>query len=443
MRRFLAFLIFTALLPVGAYCQSPVSKTEFDVADVHVSPRDLWVKTSFNAMRIGMFSQGRYEIRRATMLDLIRIAWSVDAGKVFGGPAWLDYDRYEVIAKAPSATTPPELRLMLQSLLANRFNLVVRADWKLRPAWLLSVGKRGPKLKHADGSGSAGCESPSPTSIHEMEYPRIRCRNVTLTTFAASLRGLVFGYVGNLPLVDITSLEDTWDIDLQYSALVKGSDASSDDAALPAGNIFESVLNQLGLTLERGEARQAVLVVERVDERPAANPPGLDVSLSPLPSPEFEVASIKPCDRKGPSTSPRFLPGGRVTAHCWSLMGLIAQAWGLAPYQDLPGAPKWLTKWDGPSFSIDAKSPKGNFVDAAGAQDRDALNAMIRALLLDRFKLAVHYEDRPMDAWTLVAAKPKLTRADPAARTGCTEERRVGVGGGGLPVQLDDRSLIN
>jgi uncharacterized protein (TIGR03435 family) len=42
---------------------------------------------------------------------------------------------------------------------------------------------------------------------------------------------------------------------------------------------------------------------------------------------------------------------------------------------------------------------------------------MLRALLVERFKLATHYEDRPVDAYTLVAAKPKLAKADPSSRT--------------------------
>jgi uncharacterized protein (TIGR03435 family) len=44
---------------------------------------------------------------------------------------------------------------------------------------------------------------------------------------------------------------------------------------------------------------------------------------------------------------------------------------------------------------------------------------MMRALLTDRFKMKVHYEDRPMDAYTLAAAKPKMKPADPSNRTGC------------------------
>jgi uncharacterized protein (TIGR03435 family) len=46
---------------------------------------------------------------------------------------------------------------------------------------------------------------------------------------------------------------------------------------------------------------------------------------------------------------------------------------------------------------------------------------MLRALLVDRFKMKVHMEDRPVSVWTLTAVKPKLTKADPSNRTGCHE----------------------
>ena len=50
---------------------------------------------------------------------------------------------------------------------------------------------------------------------------------------------------------------------------------------------------------------------------------------------------------------------------------------------------------------------------------------MLEALIVDRFKIVSHYEERPLDAWTLTAVKPKLAKADPAGRTGCIRERRT------------------
>ena len=44
---------------------------------------------------------------------------------------------------------------------------------------------------------------------------------------------------------------------------------------------------------------------------------------------------------------------------------------------------------------------------------------MLRALLADRCKMTYHTEDRPVSAYSLVAAKPKMKKADPESRTSC------------------------
>ena len=74
-------LCLAALLPGLALCQS---NTSFEAADVHVSPLILnpFVRTSIR--------DGVYQLRQATMLDLIRIAWRMDPACVLGGPSWLE-----------------------------------------------------------------------------------------------------------------------------------------------------------------------------------------------------------------------------------------------------------------------------------------------------------------------------------------------------------------
>ena len=434
MLRTFARIRFVALLPVVVFGQTAATTPTFDIADVHVSPRSDWVKSAPKAMQGDFLNGGRYELRRATMLDLVRAAYGVDADKVFGGPSWLDYDRFDIIAKAPPATRPETLRLMLQSLLADRFGLVVKRDSRPVDGYVLSAGKGKPKLKAAEGGGSSGCQSLAP-KIGDVPYGTIQCRSVTLEAFASALRRLAGGSFTNLPVVDGTAIEGNWDIDLQYPLRVITIGAAGGAATPTGGNgVIDAVEKQLGLTLELQKVPQPVLVVESVKEQPSANPPGVAASLPALPAPELEVASIRPCDGTGPTLAPRFESGGRVTARCMPLISLITQVWGLAPFQELVGAPKWLTGGGSPSVTIAAKAPAGTYTDAQGVPDRDALNAMMRSLLIDRYKMAIHYEDRPVDAYTLVAAKPKLTRADPSNRTGCARSNPPG--GPGLAIRL-------
>lgn len=161
MKRTLAAISLCALLSSALFGQStagqpPTPKPTFDIADVHATPR---TNNPNLFMTGGVLRGGRYDLRKATMLDLIRTAWNVDPAIVLGGPNWLETDRFDIVAKAPPSTSPDNIRLMLQALLADRFKLVLHNDIKPMPAFALTVGKTKPKLKEAEGP-STGCQAP-------------------------------------------------------------------------------------------------------------------------------------------------------------------------------------------------------------------------------------------------------------------------------------------
>jgi uncharacterized protein (TIGR03435 family) len=416
---------YFVLLSGLALSQSAGGRPAFDVAAVQVSPRSDWVKDPAHSMQGGFLIGDRYELRRATLLDLVRIAYSVDADKIYGGPSWLDYDRFEVVAKTKPGTRADTLKLMLQTLLEDRFRLVVKTETRPVPGYVLSKGKGELKLKTAfDTTNTVGCQSLRPEVNGETLYSNLQCRNVTMDAFARALRRLAAGPLGNLPVVDSTGLEGSWDVDLRYAPRTARADSPAD------ASIVEAV-DKLGLKIEPGKLPQPVLVVENAREQPSPDPPGAAAALPPLPPPQFEVAVIRwPCD-DNITMAPRFETGGRVTAVCMPLLSLIGQAWNLSPFEQPLGAPKWLTESStAHNISIVAKAPAGVAPDPQNNQGaRDLLNTMLRTLLLDRYKMTVHYEDRPVDTRTLVAVKPKLTKADPSTRTGCTRQNQVPQGG--------------
>src|SRR5436190_18977418 len=100
MVRVFAGISFAAFLSVAGLGNPREAPPAFDIADVHASARS----TNPN-MAGGVLRGGRYELRRATMVDLIRTAYGVDADSVIGGPGWLESDRFDVIARAPATTS--------------------------------------------------------------------------------------------------------------------------------------------------------------------------------------------------------------------------------------------------------------------------------------------------------------------------------------------------
>src|SRR4029077_18246393 len=81
----------------------------------------------------------------------------VSAG-VLGAAGWMDSEKFDIIAKPEEGQTPEEqLRKMLQTLLADRFQLKFHRDMKPLPAYALVLGKNGPRMKaRIPGDGGPG-----------------------------------------------------------------------------------------------------------------------------------------------------------------------------------------------------------------------------------------------------------------------------------------------
>ncbi len=406
--RLLTAILFA--LVAGGLCAQTTAPASFEIADVHGSaPR-----TTPDIRRFGP-SAGRYELLDFTMLDLIAEAYDVDGEKVLGGPNWLELDRFDVIAKAPKDATRETVKPMLQALLADRFKLVVHMDNRPVGGFVLSMGKGKPKMKESDGSGSGGCQGvPQTAAPGTVPYAVVSCHNTTMEDFAWNLRFMAGAYIDK-PVLDSTGLKGSWDFEIKWTARARLSQAGSDGIT-----IFDAVDKQLGLKLEAQNVPSSVIVVDSVNEKPTENPPEAAKLLPAAAPTEFEVAEIKPSPPDARDMAR--IQNGRVEFEGVSLKRLIRIAWAMNSDDMLANEPKWL---DSGKFNLIAKVSTSG---PAPPVDFDDMRIMLRALLADRFKLATHMEDRPVTAYTLVADKPKLTKADPANRTSCKEGARAAIG---------------
>ncbi len=392
--------------------QSTWAQTQFEIADVHATPR-----TEVNTfMGVNPPVAGRYEYHSASLIDLIHTAYGVDPDKILDGPNWLEMDRFDVIAQVPAGTnekvtpgappgTPPDaVAEMLQSLLADRFKLVLHRENKPLPGYALSVSKK-PLLKEADGTGDTGCRvqgaitAPDPTAHYA-------CRNVTMESFAALFPGLVG--VPFRAVVNQTGLDGRWNFDMKW-ALGNGVDANY------AAAFADSIEKQIGLKLEPTAIPTPVILVESAVNPPTGNPPGVAEKLPPVAQPTaFDVATIKPTDPDFRGSTSNAQPT-RWIVRGQPLDSLLIRAFAASYAQrnaDLvQGIPDWAST---ARFDITAEMPKG-----APANAR--IGPMLRSLLEDRLNLRWHAEDRPVSGFALVADKPKMKKADPASRTHCNQ----------------------
>ena len=415
--------LFFVLFPpsaLGQSAESPSSNAQpsksppaaFDIAEIQTSAH-----RTYQYMRGPTFSGDRYIIKDATMIDLISTAYDIqDEDSILGGPAWLETDRFDLMAKLPPETSPDAVKQMLQTLLAERFKLVVHHDSKPLQAYLLELGKGKPKLNASDGSQNTGCEGQQQNPQPAIPTIVVSCHNMTTAAFADAVHDMAGGYLTDGPVVDTTGLQGAWDFDLKWTP--RGALARAGDDGI---SIFNAVDQELGLKLELKTSPQPVLVVDDVEEKPTPNAPDIAKFLPPLPPLQFEVAVINPSKPDEPERGR--IDGGQLSVQGLSLKFLIDFAWDLNSNDSemLVNAPKWL---DSEKFDVLAKAdiePPANGKKGAPQIDEDDLEAMLRALLIDRFQIKAHMEDRPITAYTLVADKPKLTKGDPNVRTRCKE----------------------
>lgn len=221
----------------------------FDVAVIRPSQVAMDAGTSFR-----LFEGGRLKITNEPVRLLIRLAFRLQDTQIVGGPAWIETDRYDIEAKtgSPEKIRPDQVGALMQSLLAERFNLRFRRETREMTASALVAARGGPKLKQsAEGEASGANTSGGP---HKSQLI------ATATTME-----VLAGYVGNRLnriVVDKTGLKDSYDFTLDWAP-----DEAPDSLVPP---LITALREQLGLRLEAQKVPVEVLVIEGI-ARPSDN----------------------------------------------------------------------------------------------------------------------------------------------------------------------------
>jgi uncharacterized protein (TIGR03435 family) len=233
----------------GAAGQSVAAAPAFEVASVKLIQKvrnaEGW---SFSDVKIA--GPGRLVATNASLDECIRWAYEVKEYQV-SGPPWLNSDTvtYNIEAKAPPETPAKQIRLMLQTLLAERFKLALHRESRMLSVYNLVVAKNGHKLQEAAPEGRAGLFSDSSLT------------SVNVSSQRASMAGLANKLsldVGR-PVFDRTEIKGFFRISLEWAR--EGDGAS----------VFTAVQEQLGLKLEGAKAPIEVLVNDHAQRIPAEN----------------------------------------------------------------------------------------------------------------------------------------------------------------------------
>jgi uncharacterized protein (TIGR03435 family) len=208
---------------------------------------------------------GRLTGTNQTLRNLIRNAWNLQPYQIIGGPDWMSTDHFDILAKVADTDMGPEWRprseeimLRMQSLLEDRFGLVIHREMRDLPAYVLlsrADGKLGDKLRrHTGQCGSQDRPLPNVqncgTNMNSSPAgARITAVGITMEAFARNLAGGSSRYV-----VDRTGLAGLFDLDLEFTP--------EQAADTPGASLFTALQEQLGLKLDAQRAPVEVLVID-------------------------------------------------------------------------------------------------------------------------------------------------------------------------------------
>jgi uncharacterized protein (TIGR03435 family) len=225
------------------------SGAAFDVASV---------KANASGLNDGSIEQSvsRITVRNETLRGIVFFAYGLAWGRDYAlsGPAWLDGEKFDIVATYPAGTASGRIQEMMQALLGERFGLRTHRENRKLESYVLLAEKHGARLyPNTDGAEGA--------FIFGEDH--LTCRAITVAGLASRLSGPVFKL--GRPVVDMTGIKGAYDFTLNWSSEA----ALADGHAGPS--IFTALQEQLGLRLEARKTAFSIVVIDHMNRTPTGN----------------------------------------------------------------------------------------------------------------------------------------------------------------------------
>jgi uncharacterized protein (TIGR03435 family) len=278
----------------AAHAQPADTSPRFEVVSVRpAQPPSGVVRIYFKGKRGGPGTSRptRMEFGHYTVARLISDAYGVELFEI-SCPAWIYSDQFDINAKVPEGATKAQIPTMIQTLLADRFQLKVHQEMREMPIYELTAVNGGPKLKpvttdvdrrgEMTGMPSEGRDGfpklpPNVANIIGVDGRwRLQDPDTDIAQFAKSLARQV-----GKPVTDATGLKGRYNISLYWAedSANAGPGATNAEAEAPdieatsalGPNIFRALKQQLGLRLDAKKGPASILVVDSVTRVPTGN----------------------------------------------------------------------------------------------------------------------------------------------------------------------------
>jgi bla regulator protein BlaR1 len=265
-------------------------RAEFEVASVREDPSGKYVSPPYSTDSDDDFTKGSGLFTADGDLAIyISFAFKLaqQHNMLSDLPDWAHKKHFVIEARAPANATKDQMRLMMQSLLADRFKLALHFETREMPVLIMTLakpGKMGERWRlHADGPACDVVATRAPgaavtfdmfpchayMAINEPENVLLAgARNTTV-----ELMGAFFSNVGHMrPIVDRTGISGNIDFSMEYTPERRGAPAAGaeGEAEVPGTTFEQAIKDQLGLKLEPANAPLEIPVVDHV-EMPTEN----------------------------------------------------------------------------------------------------------------------------------------------------------------------------
>ena len=205
-----------------------------------------------------------------TVHALINLAYWLHPKQLTGGPAWTESEKFDMAGKpdVPGQPNVDQMKMMIQKLLADRFQLKFHFEKRDLPVYAIRIAKTGAKIIQEPGrsEGLSWMGFRKNSSGNEVTF-----RNSPISQVTAVLQNSM-----DKPVVDQSGLSGRYDFTVTFTpdpaqaALLGSPPAPAADNPDAAPDLFTAFQQQLGLKLESTKAPVDVMVIDKV-EKPSEN----------------------------------------------------------------------------------------------------------------------------------------------------------------------------
>jgi uncharacterized protein (TIGR03435 family) len=254
LQQYRATPVVAVVLCIAAGGALSAQRPEFEVASV----KFVDVSTLGNAipMNIGSVNGTTVTFGNAMLRDCIRFAYDIPSDVQIDGPDWIKsyLFLYDIIAKGAPGSSRADLQLMMRTLLAERFKLVVHNGQKEMSYYALVTAKNGPKMR---AFAEVPEKAPHVTTGGHID-------NILPMTMLAYL---LSRFETERPILDRTGLSGMYETKLDWKLARQLQ--TKDDGDGPS--LFTAVEEQLGLKLEARKGAVDTLIVDSAEKIPTEN----------------------------------------------------------------------------------------------------------------------------------------------------------------------------